>query len=196
MKCFYHPDRDAAGLCPECGKAACHDCLKEVDGGILCKGCIAQRLKEVEGERQAAETDRQAVIDKARRRLRISKTVFLVFFALGVLTAVFLAVGSLFSTDPDAPGFFVAIIGGSLAAPIVGYYAWAFYWGVPAVWAFVRGLFQRIGCFVILNPLTWLIVLMVFLGILMTVGIFYCLFGGGWFIYRKHLKAAALASTE
>ena len=37
MKCFYHNDRDAFGICKACGKGLCLECLEENIGGIFCK---------------------------------------------------------------------------------------------------------------------------------------------------------------
>jgi hypothetical protein len=190
MKCFYHPEQDAVGMCPQCGKAACRDCLKEVGGGILCKGCISQRLKSVEAENQAVFADRQATIERAKRRLRVAKIVFVAFFVLGMLLTGAMVLQSIFSNDPQAPGFFTAIFGGALGSAMVGYFAWSFYWGAPAVWRGVKGVFSRIGCFVVLNPVTWLILLIVVLMVMGFVGEYYCILGGGWYQYRKNLRAA------
>ena len=46
------------------------------------------------------------------------------------------------------PGFNASIliemlIGGPLGALIIGYYAWSFYWGVPAVWNWLRKAFSK-----------------------------------------------------
>jgi len=37
MKCYNHHDRDAFGVCKACGKGLCLECLKQVNGVILCK---------------------------------------------------------------------------------------------------------------------------------------------------------------
>jgi len=164
--------------------------MKEVRGGILCKGCIAQRLKAVESENRAVVEDRQATIGHAKKRLRTSKIVFVVFFLFGVFIGLRMLFEAMNSKAPNSPGFFSVLVGGLLGSVVAGYYAWSFYWGVPAVWRFVRRMFQGMGCFLVLNPITWLIVLVVFLMILAFVGEFYCIFGGGWSQYRKCLKTA------
>ena len=36
MKCFNHPNVDAVGICKNCNKGLCKDCLTEVENGIAC----------------------------------------------------------------------------------------------------------------------------------------------------------------
>lgn len=191
MKCFYHPERDAVGLCSQCGKAACQDCMKEVESGILCKGCIARRVKAVEAESRVVAEDRRVTAEKARKRLRTSKVVFGVFFFFGMIIVAVSVVQTLMSGGSRLPSLVPLAIGGLLGAVLVGYYAWSFYWGVPAVWQFVRRMFKGMGCFLVLNPVTWLIVGLFFFMTLVFVGEFYCIFGGGWSQYRKHVKLAS-----
>lgn len=37
MKCYYHHDRDAFGICSNCGKGLCLECMQEKNGKIFCK---------------------------------------------------------------------------------------------------------------------------------------------------------------
>lgn len=41
MKCFHHPEVDAAGYCRQCGKALCTDCRRDVRGVVYCEDCLA-----------------------------------------------------------------------------------------------------------------------------------------------------------
>jgi len=38
MKCFYHPQADAVGLCKHCMRGVCTACAAERDGGLACRG--------------------------------------------------------------------------------------------------------------------------------------------------------------
>lgn len=38
MKCYYHHDRDAFGICSNCGKGLCLECMEESGNRIVCKG--------------------------------------------------------------------------------------------------------------------------------------------------------------
>ena len=37
MKCYYHPDISALGLCKHCQRGLCKDCITEVDDSLACK---------------------------------------------------------------------------------------------------------------------------------------------------------------
>ncbi|MGO9239699.1 MAG: hypothetical protein ACLQBJ_02725 [Bryobacteraceae bacterium] len=167
--------------------------MKEIGGGILCKGCIAQRLQAAQAENKAVEQDRFATISRARQHLQISKIVFLVFFVFGMLLTVTKAFQSIVSPDPRAPGFFSVIVGGAIGSAIAGYAFWSFFWGFPAIWRGLRGMFARMGCFVILNPITGLIFLFLFFVVVGCFGEMYCIFGGG---VSQYLRAARVARGE
>lgn len=38
MKCFYHDDRDAIGICKSCGRGLCRECCFEFRKGLACRG--------------------------------------------------------------------------------------------------------------------------------------------------------------
>src|SRR5215471_2315951 len=138
MKCFYHPEQDAVGMCSQCGKAACHNCMKEVEGGILCKGCIAHQLQAMQDESKVAEEERRAIVDRAQRRLKISKVVF----AVSAVPPLFAGAYQLtLPRDPQAPGVVGMIVGVLLASAIMGYIVWSCFWGLPAIWTGLRRKF-------------------------------------------------------
>lgn len=60
MKCAYHPDRDAAGACVNCGKLVCDECKAVLGGKIYCASCTDKMaLGKVEtgvGKRKEQET--------------------------------------------------------------------------------------------------------------------------------------------
>ncbi len=39
-RCFNHPDREVAILCPECGRFYCRECTSEYQDRFLCKICL------------------------------------------------------------------------------------------------------------------------------------------------------------
>jgi len=39
MKCFYHPDRDAIGVCLNCGRSVCPECQVVLSNKLYCKPC-------------------------------------------------------------------------------------------------------------------------------------------------------------
>jgi hypothetical protein len=38
MRCFYHPDTEAVGLCKHCSRGICRDCTAQREGGLACQG--------------------------------------------------------------------------------------------------------------------------------------------------------------
>jgi phage shock protein C len=44
MKCYYHPERDAVGVCSRCGRAVCAEDSIIIDDKLYCKEC-ADKIK-------------------------------------------------------------------------------------------------------------------------------------------------------
>jgi len=40
QRCFNHPQREAAALCPECGRYFCRECVTEHEDRVLCASCL------------------------------------------------------------------------------------------------------------------------------------------------------------
>jgi len=195
MQCFYHPERGAVGLCRNCGKAVCRDCVEDVGGSLLCVGC--QEIAR--NEQQAAEQEDQAARDRiaarAALKLRIAQYVFwgTVIFGvvLGVAQIIGFATGSLQDPRFSSPGgiisFLVALPFGIL---IAAYVMWAFYWGEIAAWRFWINLFRRTGWFVHASLVGWVTLLLIFITCPYMLGIFYGVFGGGIVEYRRTKRLA------
>lgn len=47
MRCFFEPEKRAVGICRNCGRALCHDCLVEVDSILSCKGPCEEGVKTI-----------------------------------------------------------------------------------------------------------------------------------------------------
>ena len=46
MKCFYHNNQDAVGVCRHCLKGLCNDCAVDFVDGIACKNTCENKAKE------------------------------------------------------------------------------------------------------------------------------------------------------
>jgi hypothetical protein len=44
-RCFNHIQREAAAVCPECGRYFCRECITEHDDRIICASCLRKKLK-------------------------------------------------------------------------------------------------------------------------------------------------------
>ena len=74
MKCFNHPEKDAAAICLACGRGVCPGCAIASENGIACKQSCAENL--------AAEN---ALQSKQADHLRSIKRMNLLgsFFSIG-----------------------------------------------------------------------------------------------------------------
>jgi hypothetical protein len=73
-----------------------------------------------------------------------------------------------------------------LEALVVGYLAWALFWGVPPVWRFWRrqaGRFLFTGC----NLLGWPLAIAIGVALFIVTSWFYSVFGGGIYEFVKCL---------
>lgn len=43
MKCAFHPEVDAVGVCSNCGRAVCEECKTAIGGKIYCPNCAERR---------------------------------------------------------------------------------------------------------------------------------------------------------
>jgi hypothetical protein len=105
MRCFYHTDREAVGICKSCNRGLCEECGTEVRPGLACRGkCEADvaalnlmiRRSTTAYEKTGVAYRRNALV------LLIAGLIFLVFGFLPVVVsqsykAIFLApLGCLF----------------------------------------------------------------------------------------------------
>ena len=83
MNCYYHPDRDAVGVCVACGRAVCIECKVVLGDKIYCNVCADKRISE------AATTAPQSV-KKAHysTALRILSGIFGAWIILGSITGL------------------------------------------------------------------------------------------------------------
>jgi hypothetical protein len=47
MKCFRHHEIDALGICKNCSKGLCSDCLADLKDGIACKDTCTARVEAI-----------------------------------------------------------------------------------------------------------------------------------------------------
>jgi hypothetical protein len=48
MHCFNHPTYEAAGICRNCGRALCHDCIAICEEAVACKGKCEARVEAIQ----------------------------------------------------------------------------------------------------------------------------------------------------
>jgi uncharacterized membrane protein YgcG len=193
MKCFYHPDKDGVGICQQCGKSACRDCIEDIGGAMLCDSCLAreataqEELAQAEEQRQVLELD--SLRRQASRRIRWS-------YVVAALAAVFYSGFALMAASEKVPlavPWFLLVFGGP-------YVIWSIYWGPVWCWPkwrrFIRSIRQGLsGWILIARPFIWLMLfifyLTLYLSIPLAIAVYYGVFGGGVYQFRKHLRLAS-----
>lgn len=171
MKCYYHSDIDAVGTCSQCGKAACRDCIEDIGGALLCKDCIAMAEKTVAVEDELA-------VKKAKTSIMWSWVVTVV---LSLLLVPMMYSG--FAREGKAGlGLFVSIL--------IVYVIWSTYWGWKVVFRWWKEFLGRLGCFLIANPVTWILLIVLFFYIPLIGASIYGCYGGGIYQYLKYRRIA------
>lgn len=49
MKCYNHSTKEAVGVCKQCGRAICHDCIAREVRSIACKERCEQHVERLDG---------------------------------------------------------------------------------------------------------------------------------------------------
>jgi membrane protease YdiL (CAAX protease family) len=152
-------------------------------------------IRAAQQEQQAAEVDRERVIQSAKTRVKWSKIVFVAVFIFGMVVTIAQIFDPNRSKDPNAPSALMLILISPFASALAAYVFWGLYWGIPAVWRWWRNLRSSAsgsGFFVIFdNWIVLLILIMFFFYVPLIVGEFYGIFGGGIYEYMKYKKIAA-----
>jgi len=189
MKCFYHPEKDGVGLCTACSKSACRDCIEDIHGAMLCKGCMVRASQRRDAERDATAAEVQMTREAASDKIRFSRKLFVIAAVLGTFVSAVNAIDV--RGDSRQPPLLLALLLAPFIGLGVGYVIWACYWGIPPVWRGWWSMFRRMGCFLIANPFTWLIIIVVLFELPLVAGYLYSVFGGGVYQYKKTKRLTA-----
>ena len=174
MKCFYHPEVDAVGVCSQCSKAGCRDCVEDVGEALLCTACLASYQQAHAQEQQQMAEQRQALMNKAKMRI---------WFGWGA--ALFGAIISFIVYDNrQAP---LPLL---LQVPVQAYAMWGFYWGVPRVYSWVKKLLSNVGFELGVSFAAWVMIIAGFCTCLWVVAAVYGCFGGGIYEFYKQNEIA------
>ena len=167
MKCFYHSDKDAVGMCSQCGKACCRDCIEDIGGALLCKDCLTSAVEEAAEEHE---------LERARAKRSITWS----WIVTAVLGLVFAPI--MIGAEDGAAGWGLAIF--------VVYAIWSTYWGLKVVWPWWKNLVSGIGCFILATPVICLLITALFFYIPFIGAYMYGVLGGGIYQYLKYRKIA------
>ena len=112
MKCFYHPQSDAVGVCKNCQKGTCSECAVDIAGdGLACKGRCEAQVEILNSLMVRSASGIQATGKMYK--------VYAVFF--GVVGFICLSIGLLSAIAVSSPIGYVAIVLG-LVFLVLGWY--------------------------------------------------------------------------
>lgn len=198
MKCFNHADTDAVGICQQCGKFCCKQCIHDAAGQLSCEACLrlsndVRMAHEREVRRSALEQEEQ-IRRSAVKRIRWS---WIVAGACGGL--IFFMTMAAPASGPGAPPAPFWVMG------LLGAYVWwGVYWGLVWFWPRWRRFVQKFknalsGWIIIARPATWLMIFFFYLvfywSVPFAMAIYYGVFGGGFYQYKQHRKLIAQTSA-
>ncbi|MBN1384139.1 MAG: hypothetical protein JW983_04565 [Elusimicrobia bacterium] len=103
MKCYNHPEKDAAGICKHCSKGLCKECAVDVGGGLACINSCEDEVREVNKVISQSKT----VYQKAGKSYTQNAVIY------GLLGFFFLlfGIGSLLLVGGGFPALFLIIPG-------------------------------------------------------------------------------------
>lgn len=196
MRCYRHEEIEAVGVCLQCGKAGCRDCLEDIFGSLICKTCMAVRLRESAklGVSQLQPTGvlKRDEVEAAKSRVRwswivaVSFAVIMFFVYLGIIMTI---------PDFNAPVIAYVLLS-ALGSLMFGYVVWSAYWGIPTIWKWLLELAKNIRGQVSIDYLTLFALYIFFFWFPIVIGIPYGLLGGGVYQYLKQRKVAGQYGIE
>jgi len=177
MKCFYHMERDASGMCAQCGKAACGECLEDVGGALLCHSC--EKLAQ-----QDAAAEHEMRGKKAKKRIQLINflTIPCVIGAVPLAIAV------------AAKGGIIGFFGGLVGAVLGIYCVWATIWGLFHVLPWLKHKLSNSSFFIFLTPAGRVILLFATCYLVLIGAILYGVLGGALHQYL-HYRQMAMNAT-
>jgi hypothetical protein len=114
VNCFAHRQAAAVGVCKNCGRGVCPDCVKVVEAGIVCsQGCAAEQEQLWELNHRALKL--YGIGSPPRRRLSVGLLFLapagLIFLVFGVAASILVGYVQLVDAFAMTLGGFLIIVG-------------------------------------------------------------------------------------
>lgn len=98
MKCSYHPDVDATGVCVNCGRMVCRDCALTLQGRVYCQPCADELV--VARPAVKPKTDRSGLLTAGGILSIVSGAISILYSLFFILPFLMIL---LFSSETSAP---------------------------------------------------------------------------------------------
>jgi hypothetical protein len=102
LRCFYHPEAEAIGVCRNCGKGLCGGCAVDLGDGLAC--------------RDRCEAKAQALINYSNASLAWRSNSLVSAILLALIGIGVLIYGAFVEVGADPPVFVLAVMGAFLLA--------------------------------------------------------------------------------
>jgi hypothetical protein len=112
MKCYYHRDVDAVGICKSCSRGICGECAAEVGDSLACMVKCVESVAEL--DRLVARS--KASFSNARRTYLITASLMMM-----LATALFAWGCSIIASGRAGSGFIVFFLSGFLVLFSISY---------------------------------------------------------------------------
>ncbi len=172
MRCYYHPETEAVGMCSQCGRAACHRCIEEIEGSLLCKDCIARNTRLL-------AMDQIWAGKKAKKRI-IWSWIVTAAVSIMLIRFIFYVMQEQEVYIPPPWKIWVSLF--------FIYTSWSTYWGWVTIWPWWRRLMNKSGCVLFGTPVFWLATILTLAHITFVCSVVYGCLGGGIYQYIKHRR--------
>lgn len=89
VKCYYHAERDAVGLCGACHRGICADCARDMQRGLACRGRCEHEVRRLLDLRDFSFTQphQAETVLRASAGAQVRSSIFLIM--LGVIMVVY-----------------------------------------------------------------------------------------------------------
>jgi len=106
MRCFYHQDLEAVGLCKHCSRGICSACAAETEDGLACSG-----RHEVQVDRVTQLINRNAAVNGRVGPIHYAQ---LGIYVIGALVFALLSIGLFMDEEQRLYGFLLLLPAGTL----------------------------------------------------------------------------------
>ncbi len=84
MKCYNHAENDAVGVCKNCSKGLCKECLTEVNNGIACTLTCIEEVERIDKLIKKGSQSYKTVYASQMRNAYLIGSMGIVFIFFGI----------------------------------------------------------------------------------------------------------------
>src|SRR5262245_19526894 len=85
MKCFYHSDQDAVGICKSCNRGLCRECCAELNPGLACRGKCETDVASLNALVERGKNAYAVAGSACRRNAIVLLIIGIGFLSLGII---------------------------------------------------------------------------------------------------------------